>query len=410
MDLRPVGSLAQFPPVKFPRSLYHLEPWPSCVEGRLAPASNVQVLKSEGFFFEHLKLCKTAATLSIQYHVTKPRIPSLDGLRALSIALVIFSHLVGTSYFPVPERAGRIFALGELGVRVFFVISGFLITGILLSEARIGLRRFYFNRTMRIFPPYYVFLIILTLLALQSDWSVWIYLSNYNPTRSWNIGHTWSLSVEEQFYLCWPFLMKYMGSRRALWGAVALILLAPLIRLLEWQLLPGLREGIGTRFETIGDSIAMGCVLAGTRHWLHSQRLYLRLLNSRFMVVVPFLVLAASALHDRPRLSFLIGFSAMNIGIALCIDWCVTNYDGRVGRALNSAPLVFIGVMSYSIYLWQQIFLNRNSGSVLCTFPLNIVLVAACSLASYYLVEQPALAIRRRVQQGSVKQPAPATA
>jgi len=342
--------------------------------------------------------------------MSKPRIRSLDGLRALSIGLVLVSHLVGTANFPLPSQAGRFFALGELGVRVFFVISGFLITGILLGEESINLRRFYFNRTMRIFPPYYVFLIILTLLAMQSDWSAWFYVSNYNPARPWNVGHTWSLSVEEQFYLCWPFVMKYAGSRRALIGACVFILLAPIIRLLEWQLVPSLSEGVDTRFETIADSIAMGCVLAGTRHWLHSQPLYRRLLDSRLMAIVPFIVLAASALHDHPRLAFLIGFSAMNLGIALCIDWCVTNHDGIVGRLLNSGPLTFIGVMSYSIYLWQQIFLNRDSASVLCAFPLNILLVAACALGSYYIVERPALALRRHLQQGTVKEPAPVTA
>jgi peptidoglycan/LPS O-acetylase OafA/YrhL len=154
----------------------------------------------------------------------------------------------------------------------------------------------------------------------------------------------------------------------------------------------------------------MGCVLAGTRQWLHSQALYRRMLDSRLMLIVPFIVLAASALHDHPMLSFLMGFSAMNLGIALCIDWCVTHHEGIVGRVLNSRPLIFIGVMSYSIYLWQQLFLNRNSGSLLCSFPLNILLVILCSLASYYLIERPSLALRRHLQQGTVKEPEPVTA
>ena len=175
-------------------------------------------------------------------------------------------------------------------------------------------------------------------------------------------------------------------------------------------MLPGLRDGIDTRFETIADSIALGCVLAGTRGWLHSQPFYRRILDSRLMIIVPLIVLAASALHDHPGLAFLIGFSVMNVGIALSIDWCVTNHDGIVGRALNSRPLIFIGVMSYSIYLWQQLFLNRESGSVLCSFPLNIVLVAACSLGSYYLIERPALSLRRHLQEKSVKEPAAVTA
>src|SRR5215467_1615399 len=93
------------------------------------------------------------------------RIRSLDGLRAVSIGLVMISHLLGIRGFFIPEAAGRIFELGELGVRVFFVISGFLITSILLKELAdrnsVNLVRFYFRRTLRIFPPYYLFVLVL---------------------------------------------------------------------------------------------------------------------------------------------------------------------------------------------------------------------------------------------------------
>jgi peptidoglycan/LPS O-acetylase OafA/YrhL len=87
------------------------------------------------------------------------RIPSLDGLRAISISLVLLAHLAGTRNFPLSVTAGHVLGLGEFGVIVFFVISGFLITGLLLDELaksdRIHLGRFYFRRTLRIFPPYY---------------------------------------------------------------------------------------------------------------------------------------------------------------------------------------------------------------------------------------------------------------
>jgi peptidoglycan/LPS O-acetylase OafA/YrhL len=91
------------------------------------------------------------------------RIPSLDGLRAISICLVLLAHLVGTRSFPLTLTSGYLLALGELGVHVFFVISGFLITRLLLDElagtGRISLPEFYFRRTMRIFPAYYTFLL-----------------------------------------------------------------------------------------------------------------------------------------------------------------------------------------------------------------------------------------------------------
>src|SRR5258708_33942090 len=145
--------------------------------------------------------------------VRSGRVPSLDGLRALSIALVLISHLVGTRGFIVPQAIGRFFSLGELGVRVFFVISGFLITSLLLeeleSEGRISLIRFYFRRTMRILPPYFTLILAVVLLeaagwitlAPKDKLHALTYTSNYYPERSWYLGHTWSLAVEQQFYL-----------------------------------------------------------------------------------------------------------------------------------------------------------------------------------------------------------------
>src|SRR5262245_10988828 len=99
-------------------------------------------------------------------------IPSLDGLRALSIALVLIAHLGGTRGFPLSEHATNYFTLGATGVRVFFVISGFLITTLLLREmeasaGQINLRRFYWRRSLRIFPPYFAFLAVLLLLRTE---------------------------------------------------------------------------------------------------------------------------------------------------------------------------------------------------------------------------------------------------
>jgi peptidoglycan/LPS O-acetylase OafA/YrhL len=337
------------------------------------------------------------------------RIPSLDGLRAISIGLVVFSHLLWTQDFRQAWESGvDWFApLGELGVRVFFVISGFLITNLLLRELatknHIHLGRFYFRRTLRIFPPYYFFLLIVLVLHAGG----WIQLAshdvlhsltytvNYYPERSWYVGHGWSLSVEEQFYLLWPVVLLSLGKRRGLWVAFAVIILCPLMRLSFWYLWPSLvDEEITYRFETVADAIAVGCLLAGTHEQLRLQPLYHRLLGSRLFILVPLFVLYAGALPRNSRLSLLCGITILNIAIAACIAWSLTNSGGRIGKLLNSKPLVFLGVMSYSIYLWQQPFLNPHSSSMLVSFHLNLFLVGAASLASYYLIERPALGIR----------------
>ncbi|MEO7329892.1 MAG: acyltransferase, partial [Minicystis sp.] len=156
------------------------------------------------------------------------RIPSLDGLRAISILVVLFGHMAGTRNFafsfldrlPTSE-------LANFGVRVFFVISGFLITRLLFEEhARSGtvsLRGFYLRRTLRIFPAFYVFVAVvlvldrlgkITLLPYDALTAL-TYTMNFHPTasRSWQVGHLWSLSVEEQFYLLWPAIVLFTRPR-----------------------------------------------------------------------------------------------------------------------------------------------------------------------------------------------------
>jgi peptidoglycan/LPS O-acetylase OafA/YrhL len=337
------------------------------------------------------------------------RIPSLDGLRAISILLVILSHAVFTNNAMVPPAiAYRWFdSLGTLGVRVFFVISGFLITKLLLTELdtkdTINLVRFYFRRSLRIFVPYYSFLLFVVVLQTAG----WItlapndilyafsYTTNYYPERSWNVGHAWSLSVEEQFYIIWPAILLLLRKRRALWSAFFFMLLVPLIRLGYYDLYSSLpRVEILYRFETSGDAIAAGCLLAGLQTWFSNSPHFQRLINSRLLIVVPFLVLLAAELDQHQR-AYLLSITGQNIGIALCIGWAVTNNVGRIGRLLNARPLVFLGTISYSVYLWQEIFLNPVSTSAFTSVPINLVLIGLTAMAAHFLIERPTLRLRQ---------------
>jgi peptidoglycan/LPS O-acetylase OafA/YrhL len=339
------------------------------------------------------------------------RIPSLDGLRAISIVCVLAGHLAGTRGFPLSASAGNALALGHVGVHVFFVISGFLITGLLLHEldrdGRIRLGRFYFRRTLRIFPPYYAFLAALVaaqaagvlVLASGDVAHAVTYTSNYDASRSWWIGHTWSLGVEEQFYLLWPATLVLLGARRGLVAAGVVVLLTPAIRLAELQFFPAYVDGIGNRFETVADAIAIGCVLACTRRVLHGTPLYMRVLRSPLMALAPLAVFAGSMLGDHPRIAYVIGQPIANIATALVVDWAVTFPAGRLGRVLNARPLVAIGLISYSLYLWQQPFLDRASSQWWAAFPANLLLAVACAVASYFLVERPSFALRTRLEK-----------
>jgi peptidoglycan/LPS O-acetylase OafA/YrhL len=342
------------------------------------------------------------------------RIPSLDGLRAISIFLVLLSHLIYTQNFVRPPFFSelQLGSLGPLGVRVFFVISGFLITRLLLQELMqtntIRLGKFYFRRSLRIFLPYFFFLFVVICLQL-AGWAnlnsrdyfhAVTYTINYYPNRSWEIGHGWSLSVEEQFYLLWPALLILLGKQKGLWTAFIFMLATPLIRLGYFYFKPSFVEyEIGYRFETAADAIAVGCLLAGIFDWLVRQDFFKRAIKSRLIYLIPLVVLIASQINPTMRRSLLIGIPIQNIGIAIWMLFCVVNSDGFAGKILNARPLVYIGKMSYSIYLWQQLFLNPYSSSWITSFPVNLVFVGIVSFLSFQVIEKPSLEMRKILER-----------
>jgi len=340
------------------------------------------------------------------------RLPSLDGIRALSIALVLVAHLVETRNFLDHRLFWVLGDIGNLGVRVFFVISGFLITNLLLKEheanGRISLKDFYVRRVLRIFPAFYLFvgcMVAASALGLISlgehdlVYAVTYTINHYND-RSWYMAHLWSLAVEEQFYLMWPCILVILGRYAGLWVAAGMLIAAPITRTVIFYALPSWRPGVGCIFPTVADALATGCILAGARAWLGGRPWYVRFLSSRTLLAVPaFLFVTNAACRVIPWFSLPIGQTILNIGIAICIDRWVTYPSGTVGGILNSRPFVFMGTLSYSIYLWQQPFLNHRSESLACVFPINLVLVMAAALGSYYLVERPLLRLRSRFRR-----------
>ena len=345
-------------------------------------------------------------TGAIDRHLAR-RIPSLDGLRAVSIALVLISHLIGTRgvphFFDVPED------LGNLGVRTFFVISGFLITGLLLDEkaatGTISLKKFYLRRVFRIFPASYAYVAVMALLGAfgiitlkHNDlFRAVTYAVNNHYVHSWWIGHLWSLSVEEQFYLLWPATMVFLGIKRAYWAACGAFLLAPLFRILVLIFLPAHRAGVGAVFPTVADAMAIGCILACVRDRLTEDPRYMGFMKSRWFVLAPITVFVLNYPLST-KLSALVGVSLLNIAIALCIDWCVRTPESTVGRILNTRAFVWIGALSYSLYLWQQPFINRNSDHWVNSAPINLIFAFCAAVVSYYLIEKPFLRLKTRFE------------
>jgi peptidoglycan/LPS O-acetylase OafA/YrhL len=149
-------------------------------------------------------------------------------------------------------------------------------------------------------------------------------------------------------------------------------------------------------FEAIADTLAAGCLLSmnfnriGAFHW------YQRFQSSSFFWVIALgLVLGGNSLFAlHPACFYIVGQSLANLGIVLCIDWSIRNYDRGVGILLNWRPVVHVGVLSYSLYLWQNAFLNPDWDAWPSKLPINLVLIYGLAFASYHLVEQPFLRLK----------------
>ena len=342
------------------------------------------------------------------------RIPSLDGLRAISIALVVVAHLVQGQGLPFDGSRLAPLGLGQLGVSVFFVISGFLITGILASELEktgtVSIRNFYYRRTLRIFPAYYAFLAAMAIASLfgfvhvgrAALMQATTYTSNYavvTTGRSYlpePLGNSWSLSVEEQFYLLWPSVLLLVGLARARNVVIALLLLSPVAMFAEVHI-HALADGIGLTFETALFPIAAGSLLALVWPSLDQRPEFRWLMNRRWSIVLlaPFVFAPTiQASLEMMRHAWMLPQAIQACGLTLFLAWCVVNSTTIVGRALNARPLVYLGGLSYSLYLWQQPFLL--GGRIARLFPLNVVLAFVCAVASHSLIEKPVLRWRDR--------------
>ena len=219
------------------------------------------------------------------------------------------------------------------------------------------------------------------------------------PAHAFCITHLWSLSVEEQFYLLWPSVMKLAGITRAMVCAAVVVFLSPLLRSGIFLFFPhSYSDYIGNTFETTADAIACGCLLAAVHKTLGASPRYRSILASNWMHLLPIAVVALNACSRHPRFAFLVGYSTINLLIAFYIHHLVLKPYGLIGWLLNSGPMVWLGTLSYSIYLWQQVFLNPDWSSILTSFPWNIgaAILAAC--VSYYLVERWAFWFRDHVR------------
>ena len=344
-------------------------------------------------------------TLKASPPMSKARsIPSLDGLRALAVLSVILFHCESLDRYRWLQPLRN----GSLGVTCFFVISGLLITKLLLAEldrnTRIDLLAFYLRRAFRIFPPFYLYLLAVLLLGLFSSvpfgWKSFFYAATYlknyfpHPTVLF-LSHTWSLALEEQFYLLWPACLFFVRPRTCLRIAAIAILASPLLRVLTYALVPSMRDHINYMLHTRLDAIMVGAFLALAGH----QRVFVKPLEALakpiwlFPAALYFLVQPALTNRFAGAFTLPVGFSLDALACGLVIHSATTLPTSALGRFLNLRALRHLGIISYSLYLWQQLFTGPHA----LRFPLNLVPVFVAAEASYWLLERPSLTLRNRL-------------
>ena len=314
------------------------------------------------------------------------RIPSLDGLRAISITLVVLSHLTKWGHASLPVLG----SYGETGVHVFFILSGYLITKLLLTEyelsSTISLRNFYIRRAYRIFPAALAFLIFVVVLYWgQIRWyhttAALLYVANMDISRPWIFGHLWSLSIEEQFYLLWPLaIKKWHRHRKAI--LLCVLLVTPLFRVIFYAF--HARGGILGSLPAFADQLAIGCLLAVLAPRIPKISGYLAMAMVAAVALIPWY---PAITPGRSLFMLLVLRPLLNVSIA----GLVLHVIQKPYQILNWAPVAWLGRISYSLYLWQQLFCSN------ARFHLGYSLVLpalACACLSYYGVERPMLRLR----------------
>jgi peptidoglycan/LPS O-acetylase OafA/YrhL len=340
--------------------------------------------------------------------LAQSHIPALDGLRAVSVFTVIAYHF---GFVRVP---------GDLGVSAFFVLSGFLITWLLLKEdretGRPSLTRFYTRRVLRIFPAYYAFLALSFVIDYlrQDQWSpalrnsaifyVVNYFNAFHGDHNTSVKHAWSLAIEEQFYVLWPLaflLLRRQGARATVRVVVWIIATVVIWRSTAFLVLGASPAYVYNAFETRFDNLAIGCLLA-----LLLERGYLRraidaTAHLNWLPVLTLVLLVISRVFMPASYHYSAGFTVDATLIAILIVQILQRYHQRLWSWLELPIVQYLGTISYPLYLyhgWGLAAARRLdmlpqgvqflAGSLICI---------AVASGSYFIVERPFLRLKRHL-------------
>ncbi|MFY1903864.1 acyltransferase family protein [Achromobacter xylosoxidans] len=330
------------------------------------------------------------------------KVRGFDGLRGIAVILVILAH---GEFWRLAGLEGTILArsmTAELGVTVFFVLSGFLITSLLIEEKKttgsISLTGFYARRSLRIFPLYFLSISIMPALMYVGLLGVkgctmlhaYTYTLNFAPKECVlaSYSHFWSLAVEEHFYLVWP-LAFLMGRRLALIFMWAVLFVCVLVLTVSFEFLHQFQQDYYVNRWTIPAAapIAMGCIAAYYRNapWMQSmfsRAGWLILIACAGVAILP---------SQRPYV-----YSVAMLGIVLFVYF---RQNSILTRWLEWRPLAWVGTISYGLYVWQGVLGGNGPYRESPVFPPplyeGLAWAFIASIASYYVFEKPIMKWKR---------------
>ncbi|MFO0773269.1 MAG: acyltransferase [Nitrospiraceae bacterium] len=339
----------------------------------------------------------------------KSHVPLLDGLRAVAILSVLLYHF---GFESVPA---------DLGVSLFFVLSGFLVTRGLLSgferSGAIDVAAFHRRRALRIFPAYYAFLGLLFIEEFLRGytWDPWLLAAGLTHTVNYynavnghpptGIAHLWAVSVLEQAYVVWPYVLRWVlpsGER-----AVVKVLLWVVCGILGWRVLAATvfqmpHAYLYNALETRLDSLAIGALIA-MAIMLRSGMSDLAVPLLRVPPVVTMCLLFVSRFGGSESYHYMFGFTVESLLLAALALQLVSRYAHVTVSWLDSRPAVFLGQISYSVYLWHLLcfgIVNRlGLSESLMRLGMSLVLCVGVGCISYVLLERAGLSPIRKTAQ-----------
>jgi len=367
-------------------------------------------------------------------HPAQNYMPQLDALRFFAVLGVMIAHL----WHPrrLPWLLGDLDWAG-LGVRLFFVLSGFLITGILLDCKNMAkekgmpsmffIRQFYARRFLRIFPIYYLVVIITIIIDLPPAREIWGWLVTYTTNiyitvnNEWvgRLGHFWTLAVEEQFYLLWPWIILFTPRKWLLPIIVFFISLSPIYRIFAYNLYPFDIGAMDFKAATLTpanlDSLAIGALLAllwSSDIPKHVLQKYLTRLILPMGLILYTICLVLYHYRIKPSVFFVFGDFSASLIFAWLVSATGLGFKGWVGKFLEFRPISYLGKITYGIYVYHYFaplvlvpILARFGYELqvpgIRNFALSGILTIAVASLSWHWIELPINNLKRHFQYKS---------